>query len=110
MTQAEQARARLDAALAALDTEDALGAGAAKAVEHDKCAVGRLSRVDEIQAMAMARAGQARRAAGRKRIAAALARLAAGEYGYCTRCGAPIEPGRLAFEPAVPTCIGCARG
>nr|WP_304502923.1 TraR/DksA C4-type zinc finger protein [Caldovatus aquaticus] len=42
------------------------------------------------------------------RIAAALARIESGEYGWCARCGEPIAPGRLAPDPALPTCVACA--
>jgi RNA polymerase-binding transcription factor len=38
----------------------------------------------------------------------ALARLAAGRYGICQRCGQPIAPARLAVRPAARTCISCA--
>jgi DnaK suppressor protein len=41
-------------------------------------------------------------------IDAALARLDAGRYGICERCGAPISPARLAARPAAATCITCA--
>lgn len=37
------------------------------------------------------------------------ARLAAGTYGHCLRCGEPIAPGRLAARPAATACIACAR-
>jgi RNA polymerase-binding transcription factor DksA len=38
----------------------------------------------------------------------ALARLAAGRYGICERCGRPIAPARPAARPAARTCISCA--
>lgn len=101
---------RLEAELAALDADDALGAEGQKTVELDQCAVGRLSRMDALQGQAMARATQARRDASRKRIAAAFARIEEGEYGYCTECGEEIAENRLALDPTVPTCISCARG
>ncbi len=41
-------------------------------------------------------------------IDAALARIEAGSYGRCDRCGRPIAPGRLEARPAAPACIGCA--
>lgn len=41
---------------------------------------------------------------------AALRRLAAGEYGYCARCGSPIAAERLMALPATTTCITCAPG
>lgn len=103
-------RARLAAELAALDAEDALGADGQKTVELDQCAVGRLSRMDALQGQAMAQATAARRAARRQRIAAAFARMEAGEFGYCVECGEEIAPARLELDLTVPTCIGCASG
>lgn len=41
-------------------------------------------------------------------VDAALARLAAGTYGVCTRCGEPIAPARLEARPAARECIVCA--
>jgi DnaK suppressor protein len=38
----------------------------------------------------------------------ALARLDAGSYGICERCGVPIAPERLAARPATQTCVSCA--
>ena len=48
-------------------------------------------------------------AAGRlAEVDAALARLAAGSYGRCERCGQPIPAGRLAARPTARRCAGCA--
>ena len=41
-------------------------------------------------------------------VDAALARVEAGTYGVCERCGAPIGSPRLAALPAARECIGCA--
>jgi len=41
-------------------------------------------------------------------VDAALARLDAGTYGACERCGEPIGAGRLEARPAARTCIACA--
>lgn len=41
-------------------------------------------------------------------IQAALARVRAGEYGYCTTCGARISDERLDLLPATPFCRTCA--
>ena len=38
----------------------------------------------------------------------AAARVAAGTYGTCRSCAAPIAPARLRARPAAATCIGCA--
>ncbi len=39
----------------------------------------------------------------------ALARVAAGSYGYCVDCGERIPLDRLRGLPATPACIGCSR-
>lgn len=41
-------------------------------------------------------------------VDAALARLDAGTYGVCERCGEPVGEARLEALPAARTCIGCA--
>lgn len=41
-------------------------------------------------------------------IHAALARMKAGEYGYCGKCGAEIPAARLDLLPATPLCSSCA--
>ena len=79
-------------------------------VELDQSRVGRLSRMDALQVQAMAVEAERRRAVELRRIEAALARVAAGEYGYCANCDEEIAAKRLEFDPAVPTCIDCARG
>jgi DnaK suppressor protein len=66
--------------------------------------------MDAMQQQAMALATERRRAAARARVDAALARVEAGEYGWCARCGEAIAPGRLALDPAIPTCVACAAG
>lgn len=96
--------------LAALDAEDAAGQAGQKTVTLDQQAVGRLSRMDALQNQAMAQATARRRAAERQRILAALARVDADEYGYCTACGDAIAPARLAADPAIPRCAPCMRG
>ena len=39
----------------------------------------------------------------------ALARLDAGTYGRCTKCGEPISAGRLAARPASALCMECKK-
>lgn len=103
-------RDQLLAERAALEAEDERGSEGRRTVELDQQSVGRLSRMDALQMQAMAKAQAARRAARRARIDAALARLEAGEFGYCTDCGEPIEPRRLSLDPTVPKCLSCTRG
>lgn len=103
-------RARLLALRDALEAEDILGTDGQKTVVLDQQSIGRLSRMDALQHQAMARATQSRRDSARQRIAAALARLDEGEYGYCTECGEEIPPKRLQLDLTLPTCVSCAAG
>jgi DnaK suppressor protein len=101
---------RLNARLAELDAEDAAGQAGQGTVMLDQQAVGRLSRMDALQYQAMAQAQARRRAGERQKVRAALARIAEGEYGYCTDCGEAIAPGRLDADPAIAKCADCMRG
>jgi DnaK suppressor protein len=42
-----------------------------------------------------------------EQIDAALARIAAGSYGTCARCGAAIPEERLELRPFAETCVRC---
>ena len=80
-----------------------------KPVELDQTSVGRVSRVDAMQVQAMALATERIRQGEMRRIEAALKRIESGEYGDCVRCGEEIAPARLDVDPAVPTCMACAK-
>jgi DnaK suppressor protein len=84
------------------------GDESAAIVELDQTKVGRLSRMDAIQAQAMAKASSQRREQMLRRIDAALIRIDNDEYGYCKECDEPINPKRLDFDPTVVLCIDCA--
>lgn len=84
------------------------GDEAAKVVELDQTSVGRLSRMDALQGQAMSRERGRRRVLELQKIAAALRRIDAGDYGCCLACDEPIAPQRLALDPAVTLCIECA--
>ena len=43
-----------------------------------------------------------------RQIDAALARVAAGTYGACVKCGSEIAAARLELLPAAPLCAACA--
>ncbi|MBW4710296.1 TraR/DksA C4-type zinc finger protein [Roseobacter sp. YSTF-M11] len=103
-------RTALNDRLKSLDAEDAAGLDGQKTVTLDQQAVGRLSRMDALQNQAMAQAQARRRQVERQKIAAALVRLDAGDYGYCTDCGEEIAPARLAADPAIARCLECTRG
>jgi DnaK suppressor protein len=81
---------------------------AAGTVELDQTSVGRLSRMDALQGQAMSRERDRRRQIELQKIAAALRRIEAGDYGDCVRCGEEIAIRRLALDPAAPLCIDCA--
>ena len=91
-----------------LIAEEAGEDDAASAVELDQTRVGRLSRMDAIQAHQMAKATSRRRHVERGRIAAALKRIDEGEYGICLSCGDMIPGPRLAIDPAASQCVACA--
>ena len=67
------------------DVCGALNAGALKAYEREE--MQRLSQIDR-----------------------AMDSLMDGHYGQCMECGAPIEPDRLASDPALAVCYLCQTG
>lgn len=101
-------RAALERQRAGLLDESKEASQARAPVELDQTSVGRLSRMDALQGQAMALATERRRLQVLQRVDQALARLSAGTYGVCVRCGEEIEPKRLALDPAIPTCLACA--
>jgi len=82
---------------------------ATQIVELDQTRVGRLSRMDALQAQAMSAESERRREDSLRRIAAALKRIEQDEFGYCLECGELIHPDRLGLDPGVSLCIQCAQ-
>ena len=80
----------------------------ADTVELDQTRVGRVSRMDALQAQAMAKESNRRRRLALQRIDSALQRIEADEYGYCVLCDEQIMADRLAADPGALLCIGCA--
>jgi DnaK suppressor protein len=103
-------RARLSAHREEIVELTARSAGRRAPVELDQSRVGRLSRMDALQDQAMALEAERRRALELRRIDAALARIAEGEFGCCVTCGEEIAPKRLELDPTTPVCIACAGG
>ena len=99
----------LRARLADLDALSKLSEEGRAVVQLDQQSVGRLSRMDAMQAQSMALATEERRQAERARVAAALRRIESGDYGYCLNCDEEIDVRRLDIDPAAPLCLDCAR-
>ncbi len=91
-----------------LEAVAATGEESAAVVELDQTKVGRLSRMDAIQAQAMAKASGARRAALLRGIDAAFRRIEDGSYGLCCDCDEQIDPRRLEYDPTALRCVDCA--
>ena len=106
--QLERFRALLMERRAALREVAETGDDAAGTVELDQTRVGRVSRMDALQAQAMSKESNRRRGEELARIEAALRRIDEEEYGWCHECGEAIAPARLEIDPAAPLCIGCA--
>ena len=84
------------------------GDQAEQTVELDQACVGRLSRMDAMQAQAMSIETGRRRREKLRQIDAALQRIEVDEFGYCQECGEDIAAARLDFDPTVLLCIQCA--
>lgn len=105
---AVEMRERLIALRKELESLADASAQSSQVVELDQSRVGRLSRMDAMQAQAMAQASGRRREIMLKNIAAALTRIDAGEYGRCRSCEQAIARKRLELDPAASLCIRCA--
>ena len=105
---AKRFRILIQKRLIELGEENVLGRGGQAVVELDQQSVRRHSRMDALQNQAMAKATQARRNGEMQRLAAALARLEEGEFGFCDMCGDEIALKRLELNPAAVRCISCA--
>ena len=92
-----------------LQAIDRSGKEAAETVVLDQARVGRLSRMDALQAQAMSQASNQRRAATLRAIEVALLAIERDSYGECNECCESINPKRLEFDPTVRLCIACAQ-
>ncbi len=86
----------------------ATGNDASQTVLLDQTSVGRLSRMDALQAQAMSKESERRRGIELQKIKIALTRIESGDFGYCTVCDELIASKRLDLNPATPLCIDCA--
>jgi DnaK suppressor protein len=104
----ERLRAELEVRRQELQALLAGASASAAPVELDQQVQGRLSRMDALQIQAMAHATNERRRIEIAQIDAALTRMAAGEYGYCVKCGEAVATRRLQLNPAIARCLECA--
>ena len=91
-----------------LHEADETGGEAEQVVELDQTRVGRLSRMDALQAQAMSLETGRRRRLRLLNIDAALKRIEEGDFGECLECGEPVNPKRLEADPTASLCISCA--
>lgn len=101
-------RTALEEELAQITDDSETSSEDRKPVTLDQQSVGRLSRMDALQGQAMAAALEVRRRGRKTRVVAALHRLNAGEFGYCTDCGGFIGLKRLDLDPTAARCTECA--
>ena len=111
LTAAELEELLVDLAALRLELETSLLASASMSdtVELDQGAVGRLSRVDALQAQKLAQAGAQRSELRLKQVLVAQQTAARGEYGVCKLCGDDIGYPRLEARPESPVCVDCMR-
>lgn len=71
-------------------------------------AIGRLTRMEAIQAKSMSAAARREKQRRLYRARRALERIDKGTYGTCVECGQEIPEGRLDIMPEAPYCVRCA--
>lgn len=102
-------RERLMALRRELASVEEISSQSAETVELDQTRMGRLSRMDAMQAQAISVAAKLRMQAQRRQIEAALQRIQDDEYGWCVECAQRIDTKRLEFDPTALLCITCAQ-
>lgn len=71
-------------------------------------AIGRLTRLDAMQAVSVRQALARDHEVELNLVDRALRALEDGEYGVCRRCGEPIAEARLRARPHAMSCVKCA--
>ena len=80
---------------------------AAKPVQLDQQAMGRVSRIDAIQQQKMVQANRQRAQLRLHQVQAALRAVEEDEYGLCRLCDEFIRFGRLKARPEAVICLEC---
>ncbi len=91
-----------------LQKQEKISKDTEKPVELDQTKVGRISRMDAMQAQQMALDASRRRKLQLVKIESAFKRINSGEYGYCLGCDEDIALRRLMVDPTNIYCIECA--
>jgi DnaK suppressor protein len=107
MMEVDQIKRSLNELKSELEALDSSSGDAGDTVVLDQAKVGRLSRMDAMQAQQMALEAGRRRQLQIQKIEGALRRIAADEYGYCFICHDEIDNRRLAIDPTSTRCMAC---
>ena len=102
-------RARLLKLREDLESVATIADQSSQVVELDQTRMGRLSRMDAMQAQAMSQESGRRREMMLLKIAAAIERIDNGNFGHCQNCEEPINRKRLEFDATALLCIQCAQ-
>ena len=105
--QLAELRAELERQLRRLQRSMKTTEQAARPVELDQTAVGRLSRMDAIQNQHLTKSLQEREVQRFGALSEALERLDDGTYGVCSACDGPIGFDRLYVVPEADDCGRC---
>jgi len=105
--QLEEFRSALDSLAIELAEILSETAEAARPVELDQPAIGRVSRIDAIQQQKMLEANREAQRARLQLVRSALHRMDDGEYGDCLSCGDEVGLPRLRARPESLNCIEC---
>ena len=105
--QLAELRTEIERELARLERSMQTTADAARPVELDQAAVGRLSRADAMQNQQLSVHLHDREQARRAQLLDALRRMELGTYGTCGGCGGTIPFGRLLVFPEARVCAVC---
>lgn len=100
-------RVKLEALIEELEAQLKLADSSDDSVAPDN-AIGRLTRMEAIQAQSMNAAARREKERRLYRARRALDRIEKGTYGECVSCGQEIPEGRLDIMPEAPYCVRCA--
>lgn len=106
-TEIEQFKQRLIELKTEVATLSQTSKDAAKPVQLDQASVGRLSRMDAMQAQQMAMETDRRRDTQLTAVEGALRRIESGDFGFCFKCDDEIDIRRLNVDPTITRCLKC---